>query len=190
MASSASEKPDSIDRASVDLRYPIGQYSPPSTIGRAEREAWIAELETLPGKLRNAVEDLSDDQLDKPYRPGGWTVRQVVHHIADGHLNSYTRFRLALTEQTPTIKPFEETAWAELPDAKLGPIEPSLVLTDALHRRWVMLLRSLSDDDFKRSYRHPERAELTPLESTLGYFAWHSRHHVAQILSLRKREGW
>jgi hypothetical protein len=111
-------------------------------------------------------------------------------HIADGHLNSYTRFRLALTEQTPTIKPFEEAAWAELPDAKSGPIEPSLALTDALHRRWVMLLRSISDDDFKRTYRHPESSELTPIEHTLGYFAWHSRHHVAQIMSLRKRERW
>ena len=179
-----------MDRATTDLRYPIGPYSPPSTIRRAELDAWIAELEALPGNLRNAVEGLSDDQLDKRYRPGGWTVRQVVHHIADGHLNSYTRFRLALTEQTPTIKPFEETAWAELPDAKSGPIEPSLALADGLHRRWVMLLRSLSDDDFKRSYRHPERGELTTLDSTLGYFAWHSRHHVAQILNLRKREGW
>jgi uncharacterized damage-inducible protein DinB len=174
----------------MDLRYPIGEYSPPSMIGRTERDAWIADLEMLPRNLRNAVQDLNDDQLDTPYRPHGWTVRQVVHHIADGHLNSYSRFRLALTEQTPTIKPFEERAWAELPDAKSGPIEPSLALTDPLHRRWVMLLRSLSDDDFKRSYRHPERSELVVLDQTLGYFAWHSRHHVAQILTLRKSQGW
>jgi hypothetical protein len=115
-----------MDRASMDLRYPIGPYRPPSTIRRAEREAWIAELETLPGNLRNAVDGLRDDQLDTLYRPGGWTLRQVVHHIADGHLNSYTRFRLALTEQTPTIKPFDETAWAELPDAKRLALPPSI----------------------------------------------------------------
>lgn len=174
----------------MDLRYPIGQYHPPAAIGRAERDAWIADLEALPHNLRNAVADLTGDQLNVPYRPGGWTVRQVVHHIADGHLNSYTRFRLALTEETPTVKPFDENAWAELPDSKLGAIEPSLAIMDGLHRRWVALLRSLSDDDFKRGYRHPERSELTILDQTLGYFAWHSRHHLAQILMLRKHQGW
>jgi hypothetical protein len=137
MASSAFEKPAPIDRTSKDLRYPIGQYSPPLTIRRVERDVWIGELEALAGNLRNAVEGLSDDQLDQPYRPGGWTVRQVVHHIPDSHLSAYMFFRLALTEQAPTIKPIEETAWADLPDAKSGPIEPSLALTDALHRRWV-----------------------------------------------------
>jgi uncharacterized damage-inducible protein DinB len=189
MASSSSEKPHPVDRANMDLRYPIRPYSPPSTIGRAERDAWIAELEALTGNLRNAVEGLSDDQLDKPYRPGGWTVRQVVHHIPDSHLSAYMFVRLALTEQAPIIKPIEEAAWAELPDAKSGPIGPSLALTDALHRRWVMLLRSLPDDDFTRSFRHPQGGELT-LDWTLGYFAWHSRHHVAHILNLRKHEGW
>jgi hypothetical protein len=189
MASSAAEKPDPIDRASADLRYPIGPYSPPSTIRRAELDAWIAELEALTGNLHKAVEGLSDGQLDKPYRPAGWTVRQVVHHIPDGHLSADTFVRLALTEQAPTIKPIQETAWAELPDAKSGPIEPSLALTDALHRRWVMLLRSLSDGDFKRSFRHPDGGELA-LDWTLGYFAWHSRHHVAHILNLRKPEDW
>jgi|SRR5271165_108038 len=175
--------------AADDLRYPIGQYCPPASVGRAERDAWIAELEKLPGNLRNAMEGLRDAQLDTPYRPGGWTIRQIGHHIADGHLNSYTRFRLALTEETPTIKPFEVDAWSELPDAKSGPIAPSLGMLDALHRRWVMLLRSLSDDDFKRSYVHPS-GELVTLDRALSYFAWHSRHHVAQILSVRKREGW
>jgi uncharacterized damage-inducible protein DinB len=188
MASSSSD-PDAIDRTSTALRYPIGPYDPPSTIRRAQRDVWIAELEALAGNLRNAVEGLNDDQLDTPYRPGGWTVRQVVHHIADGHLSAYMFVRLALTEQAPMVKPIEETAWAELPDAKAGPIEPSLAVTDGLHRRWVMLLRSLPDDDFKRSFRLPEDRELT-LDWTLGYFAWHSRHHVAHILSLRKREGW
>jgi hypothetical protein len=127
----------------VDLRYPVGQYSAPSTIRRAELDAWISDLEALPGNLRKAVEGLNDDQLDMRYRPGGWTLRQVVHHIPDGHVNAYTRFRLALTEDAPMVKPFEESAWAELSDAKSGRIEPSLALTDALHRRWVMLLRSL-----------------------------------------------
>lgn len=172
-----------------DLRYPIGPHRLPTNVGRAERDAWIAELEKLPVNLRNAVEGLSAAQLDTPYRPGGWTIRQLVHHIADGHLNSYARFRLALTEETPTTKPFEVDAWSELPDAKSGPIEPSLGMTEALHRRWVTLLRSLSDDDFKRSYRHPA-GELVTLDRALSYFAWHSRHHVAQILSARKREGW
>ena len=169
---------------SVDLRYPIGRYSPPSTIQRPELDAWIADLEALPGNLRAAVEGLSDAQLNTPYRPGGWTVRQVVHHIPDAHMSANMFFRLALTEPRPTIKPIEETAWAELPDAKSGPIEPSLALTDALHRRWVALLRSLPDEDFKRSFRHPNGSEML-LDWVLGYFAWHSRHHVAQILSLR-----
>jgi uncharacterized damage-inducible protein DinB len=173
----------------MDLRYPFGPYKPPATIGRAERDAWIAELEALTGNLSKAVEGLSDDQLDTRYRPGGWTVRQVVHHIADGHLSAYMFVRLALTEQAPLVKPIEETAWAELPDAKSGPIEASLALTDALHRRWVMLLRSLPDDDFARSFRLPDGRELT-LDWTLGYFAWHSRQHVAHIVNLRKREGW
>ena len=173
----------------MDLRYPIGPFTPPTTIGRAERDAWIAELQALPASLRDAVDGLSGHQLDQPYRPGGWTLRQVVHHIPDAHLSAYMFVRLALTEQSPLIKPIEETAWAQLPDAKSGPIESSLALTDALHRRWVMLLRSLPDDAFNRTFRHPNGDELT-LNWTLSYFAWHSRHHVAQILNLREREGW
>ncbi len=187
MASKVSEI--GIDLAAPDLRYPIGQYRPPETIGRAHLNAWIADLEALPANLRRAVDSLSDNQLETRYRPGGWTIRQIVHHIPDGHLNSYTRFRLGLTEHTPTVKPFEEAAWAELSDAKSGPIEPSLALTDGLHQRWTMLLRSLSDDDFKRTVRHPERGEMA-LDWILGYFAWHSRHHVAHILNSRRREGW
>jgi len=175
---------------SESQRYPIGQYSPPATIEREERDAWIAELEKLPANLRAAVAGLNEEQLDTPYRPGGWTVRQVVHHLADGHLNSYTRFRLALTEDIPTIKPFDETAWAELPDAKSGPIEPSLKLLEGLHERWVLMFRGLSYDDFKRTYRHPDRSAPVILDSTLGYFAWHCRHHVAQIAALRRRKGW
>jgi uncharacterized damage-inducible protein DinB len=175
--------------AADDLRYPIGKYCPTASVGWAERDAWITELQKLPVNLCNAVEGLSDAQLDTPYRPGGWTIRQLVHHVADGHLNSSIRFRLALTEETPTIKPFEVDEWAELPDAKSSPIEPSLGMTEALHGRWVMLLRSVPDEDFKRSYVHPS-GELVTLDRALSYFAWHSRHHVAQILSVRNRQGW
>ena len=169
-----------------DLRYPVGPYRRTERVGRAELDAWISELEALPRHLRKAADGMGDQELDTPYRPGGWTARQVVHHIADGHMSAYTRFRLALTEETPTVKPFEETRWAELVDAKSGPVEPSLAVVDGLHQRWVMLLRSMPDEDFKRRYRHPDRGELVALEETLGYFAWHSRHHVAQILSVRK----
>jgi len=133
---------DAAEQGMEDLRYPVGRYRPPAEIGERERFAWIAELEALPDNLRGAVDGLSDDQLNTPYRPGSWTVRQVVHHLPDSHLNSYTRFRLALTEQNPLIKPYAEAAWAELPDAKAAPIEPSLSLLDGLHRRWVILLRA------------------------------------------------
>lgn len=178
------------DSAAEDLRYPVGPYRPPAEVRRSDLDAWIAELDALPRHLRDTVAGLNDAQLDTPYRPGGWTVRQIVHHLADGHLNVYTRYRLALTEQTPTVKSFDVDAWAELPDAKSGPVEPSLALIEGLHGRWTRLLRSLSDADLERSYQHPEDEEPAALGRTLGYFAWHSRHHVAQILALRKRHGW
>ena len=171
------------------MRYPIGRYAAPASIEENQRVAWIADLEALPGKLRQAVAGLSDDQLETAYRPGGWTVRQVVHHYADSHLNAYIRFRLALTEEVPTIKPYEEAIWAELPDAKAGPIEPSLSLLDGLHTRWALLLRSLSDAEFARSFNHPEMGQKR-LDWILGMYAWHSRHHLAQIRNLRKRQGW
>jgi uncharacterized damage-inducible protein DinB len=171
------------------LRYPVGRYRAPAEIGERERFGWIAEVEALPYNLHAAVNGLGEDQLATPYRPGGWTVRQVVHHLPDSHLNSYTRFRLALTEQNPLIKPYAEAAWAELPDAKAAPIESSLSLLDGLHRRWVALLRALSDADFQRTFQHPEHGQIA-LDWTLGLYAWHSRHHVAQILALRKRHGW
>lgn len=175
--------------SSVDLRYPVGRYKAPTEITREQRAAWIDEIDALPGRLREAINGLDETQLDTPYRPGGWTVRQVVHHYPDSHLNSYGRFRLALTEETPMIKTYEEAAWAELPDAKSGPVEVSLSLLDALHRRWVMLLRSMTDEQFKRSFRHAEWGEIA-LEWSVGLYAWHSRHHVAQIRGLREREGW
>lgn len=171
------------------LRFPVGRYQAPKLITAADRAAWISEIEELPRKLRHAISGLNDKQLDSPYRPGGWTVRQVVHHYPDSHLNSYTRFRLALTENSPTIKPYEEAAWAELIDAKTAPVEPSLALLEGLHARWSILLRSLSDEDYKRTFKHPEIGEIS-LDWTLGLYGWHCRHHVAHIANARERAGW
>jgi uncharacterized damage-inducible protein DinB len=171
------------------LRYPVGRFKPPAQIISEQRTAWIGEIEELPEALAHAVKDLSESQLDTPYREGGWTIRQVVHHVPDSHLNSYIRFRLALTEDVPTIKPYAEAAWAELADAKRGPVEPSLELLRALHRRWLALLKSLDDAAWARTFRHPERGE-SKLDWNLGLYAWHGRHHLAQITSLRERQGW
>ncbi|MBV9302025.1 MAG: bacillithiol transferase BstA [Acidobacteriaceae bacterium] len=179
----------SIITSEQDLRYPIGRYEPATHITAQNRANWLRDLEELPAKLRATVAGLNQYQLDTPYRPGGWTVRQVVHHLPDSHLNSYVRFRLALTENSPAIKTYEEAAWAELPDARTAPIEISLNLLEALHARWLALLTSLTDADFARTFQHPEWGNIN-LEWTLGMYAWHSRHHVAQITSLRKREGW
>jgi uncharacterized damage-inducible protein DinB len=175
--------------ASQDLRYPIGHYQPPKPITAIHRAEWLSELEQLPANLKQAVAGLRDEQLDTPYRAGGWTVRQVVHHLPDSHLNSYQRFRLALTEEAPVIKTYDEAAWAELSDAKTAPIEVSLSLLTALHARWITLLRSLDESHLKRRVRHPEWGEIT-LDWMLGLYAWHSRHHVAHITTLRKRERW
>jgi hypothetical protein len=171
------------------LKYPVGRYQSPTSISPAQRIAWIEQMAHLPTSLGRAVAGLKDLQLDTPYRPGGWTVRQVVHHLPDSHLNSYTRFRLALTENSPLIKPYEEAAWAELTDARTAPIEPSLKLLEGLHGRFVLLLNSLSAKDFARTFRHPELGEKK-LDWTLGLYAWHSLHHVAHIYNLRTREGW
>jgi uncharacterized damage-inducible protein DinB len=171
-----------------DLRYPIGPFRPPHLILPADRAAHIQTLRELPGRLGAAVNGLDDAQLDTPYRDGGWTVRQVVHHVADSHANSYMRFKLALTEFEPTIKPYDEAAWAQLPDSHM-PIEVSLALTDALHRRWIGLLESLSDKDFQKKFNHPERGSQD-LATTLALYAWHSRHHTAHITNLRARMSW
>jgi hypothetical protein len=175
--------------AEQDLHYPVGKYQAPQSITEKHRIEWLEEIQTLPSKLKEAVSGLNDAQLDTPYRPGGWTVRQVVHHLPDSHLNSYIRFRLALTEDAPTIKPYEEAAWAELIDAKTAPIDSSLALLEGLHARWVLLLRSLNDADFARTFKHPELGEVR-LDWTLGLYAWHSRHHVAHIERVRSRQGW
>ena len=146
-------------------------------------------MEEAPKKLRAAVKGLSREQLATPYRDGGWTVQQVVHHLADSHMNAYTRFKLALTEDEPTIKPYNETRWAELSDSKTTPVETSLALMDGLHERWLNLLRGMAPADFARKLKHPERGTMT-LDETLGMYAWHGRHHVAHITGLRDRKGW
>jgi hypothetical protein len=174
---------------SSDLRYPVGRYRAAEIITAAQRSLWIRQIESLPSNLRKAVSGLSGAQLDTSYRPGGWTVRQVVHHLPDSHLNSYTRFRLALTEDSPVIKPYDEAAWAELPDAKTAPVAPSLALLEGLHARWTVLLQSLGDVPFARTFKHPELGEIR-LDWTLGLYDWHCRHHLAHITSLRAREGW
>lgn len=173
----------------VDPRYPIGASPRPESIEAAHIHHYIASLAALPENLRSAVYGLSEAQLNTPYREGGWTVRQVVHHLPDSHLNSYTRFRLALTEDAPTIKPYDEKKWAELPDARTAPIEISLNLLESLHHRWAMLLRSLKPEDWARTFQHPERGPMT-LDQNLALYAWHGRHHVAHITSLRERMGW
>ncbi len=171
-----------------DLRYPIGRFLAPAAIIPAVRVELIESIRELPAKLRAAVAGLNDAQLDTPYREGGWTVRQVVHHIADSHANSFVRFKLALTENWPTIKPYDEAAWARLADSAL-PIETALTMIDGMHARWAALLESMSEDDFLRGYNHPVEGRLT-LVRALAMYAWHSRHHTAHITTLRKRQGW
>lgn len=170
-----------------NLQYPIGRFQPQAEWSEAETAANIAAIEHLPALLRRAVAELSEHQLDTPYRPDGWTIRQVVHHLADSHLNSYQRFRLALTEDRPTIKPYDEKKWAELPDAHHGPVDVSLHLLEALHLRWVSLLRSLQPADLQRVFIHPESGQ-TSLLKAIALYAWHSRHHLAHITGLRERE--
>jgi hypothetical protein len=153
------------------------------------RQANIETIAALPERVREAVQRLSPDQLDTPYRPGGWTVRQVVHHLADSHLNGYARVKLALTEDAPTIKPYDEGAWAMLADSRLE-IDPSLAILDGLHLRWAALYRAMSDHDFAKTFHHPERRDPLTLEQHLHIYAWHSRHHVAHITRLRQRQGW
>ncbi len=170
--------------ADENLRYPIGKYQPPDRISPKQREDWIDKIEGLPERLKQAVSHLTEAQLDTPYRPNGWTVRQVVHHLPDSHLNSYIRFRLAVTEEIPMIKPYEEAKWAELPDAKAGPVAPSLLILQGLHQRWTALLRTFDDETFARTFRHPELGEIR-LDWTLGLYAWHCEHHLAQITRLQ-----
>jgi uncharacterized damage-inducible protein DinB len=176
-------------RLEMSLQYPVGKFQRPDKLTEDQRMACIRTISETPARLKAAVAGLNDAQLETPYRPGGWTVRQVVHHMPDSHMNSYVRFRLALTEDEPTIKPYDEARWAELSDAKTGPIEPSLEMLDNLHERWVILLRSLIPSEYAKTFRHPEMG-LMRLDQNLALYDWHGRHHVAHITSLREREGW
>src|SRR5215469_6984245 len=171
-----------------DLRYPIGRFQASGASTADDRAAHIAVLRELPDLLSEAVNGLDDGQLDTPYREEGWTVRQVVHHVADSHMNSYVRFKLALTEYEPTVKPYDEAAWAVLADNRM-PVEVSLALTEALHRRWVDLLESLTEKDLQKKFNHPERGPQD-LATSVALYAWHSRHHTAHITGLRARMGW
>jgi len=173
-----------------DYRYPVGRFRPPENITAEQRREWIVELAGAPAKFRAAVHGLNDEQLDAPYRPGGWTVRQVIHHVPDSHMNSYTRFRLALTEDNPTVRPYAEDLWAELVDARTMPVEVSLTLLESLHARWVRLLESLTPEQYARTFEHPGLKRNISLEWNLALYAWHCRHHAAHITSLRERMGW
>lgn len=172
-----------------ELRYPIGRFSPPAASLPGIRAAHIETLRQLSERLRAVTAGLNDAQLDTPYREGGWTARQVVHHLADSHANAYVRYRLALTEDWPTIKPYDEAAWANLVDSRELPIGVSLAIIDGLHKRWVALLESLSEEDFQKGYNHPENGRQN-LATVLALYAWHARHHTAHIAGLRTRQGW
>jgi DinB superfamily len=171
------------------LRYPIGTFQKPAEITQENINDWIADIEALPALLRKAVEGLTEEQLLLPYRPDGWTVRQTVNHVADSHANAFIRFKLALTEDVPTIKPYEEQLWAELEDGKNAPIEWSLVMLEMLHKRWVMLLKSMNSDQFERKFMHPQTKHINSLRTVTGMYSWHGKHHTAHITSLRERMG-
>jgi uncharacterized damage-inducible protein DinB len=173
----------------TDPRYPIGKFTYQGPLTPEQKRQYLDDIEQAPARLRAALGGLTDKQLDTPYREGGWTVRQVAHHVPDSHMNSYVRFKLALTEDDPTIRPYMEARWAELPEARQAPVEPSLALLDALHQRWMLVLQSLTDADWQRTFRHPDLGPMT-LEKNLALYAWHGRHHVAHITSLRERNGW
>jgi uncharacterized damage-inducible protein DinB len=174
----------------ADLRYPIGKYRRPGELTSDQRLEFISAIDQTPQHLASALKNLSAGQLDTPYRPGGWTVRQVVHHLPDSHMNAYVRMKLALTEDEPTIKPYDEARWAELPDGKSSPIEPSLAILESLHKRWVLLLKSLAPPDWARKFRHPDHEKPMSLDDSLALYAWHGKHHVAHITALRERNGW
>lgn len=172
-----------------DSRYPIGRFRPPSQYTASVRADLITQIEETPERVREAVHRLTAEQLQTPYRDGGWTLAQVVHHLPDSHMNAYVRFRLALTEDEPTIKAYDEARWADLHDASSSDIEASMVMLDGLHARWVNLLRRLTSDQWTRAFVHPERGRVT-LENNLALYGWHGRHHVAHITTLRQQMGW
>jgi hypothetical protein len=165
-------------------KYPIGKFAAPASYTQQQMQQWIEEIKGLPGQLRLAVISLNEKQLDTPYRPGGWTIRQTVHHLADSHANAIIRFKLALTEDKPTIKPYEEADWAMLPDSRL-PLEPSLRMIEGIHARWVALMESMSEEQWDRAFIHPEMGATVPLRRNLGLYAWHGNHHLAHITGVK-----
>jgi uncharacterized damage-inducible protein DinB len=172
------------------LKYPIGKYQPPSPISQSHISQWIEEIAAFPPQLRATVQGMTEAQLSTAYREGGWTVRQVLHHVPDSHMNAYIRFKWTLTEETPTIKAYFEDRWAKLEDSQIVPVEIPLNLLGALHKRWIALLRSMKAEDFARKYIHPQYGREYSLEEALGLYAWHGNHHRAQIEALKKRMGW
>ena len=172
-----------------DPRYPIGKFNYEGPPSEEQRKKLIEDIAQTPAALRAAVNGLSPEQIETPYRDGGWTVRQVVHHVPESHMNAYIRFKLALTEDEPTIKPYEEDRWAKLSDVQSTPLEVSLSLLELLHDRWVRVLKSIRPEEWKRSFKHPELG-VVPLEKNLCLYSWHGRHHVAHITELRKRMSW
>jgi len=178
-----------MEESMSDPRYPIGTFTFAGPPDPEQRKKLIEDIAQIPAALRAAVHDLTPQQIETPYRDGGWTVRQVTHHLPESHMNAYIRFKLALTEDVPTIKPYMEDRWANLPDVRSTPLEVSLSLLDSLHDRWVRLLRSLQPQDWKRTFHHPQLGTM-PLEKNLALYSWHGRHHVAHITELRKRMGW
>ena len=178
------------DQTQEEQRYPIGKVKLPDVIKSQDIQAWISVLEETPNKLKQLVQNLDEKKLDTPYRQGGWTIRQVLHHLVDSHMNSYIRFKWALTEDEPVIKAYFEERWAELPDTTGGPAELALHALEALHVKWTYLLRSLDKDQFKRSFIHPESKRKVSLEQNIGIYAWHSQHHIAHIANLVKHRGW
>jgi DinB superfamily len=172
------------------LKYPIGLFSAPETITEEDLQGYISDIEKLPANLKNLVSDFSEEQLNTVYRPDGWTVRQVIHHVADSHMNAYIRFKLALTEDTPTIKPYYEDKWAELGDSKKTSAAVSLKLLEYLHERWVNLLKSMSKKDFEKSFFHPEHGKEFSLDEITAMYSWHGKHHLAHIEELKKRKAW
>lgn len=174
---------------SEDLRFPVGKFSWPASVSAAERKDFVSRIASTPARLRAALSGLSAAQLDTPYRDGGWTLRQVAHHVPDSHMNSYVRFKLALTEENPTIKPYDEAAWAGLSDSVETPVETSLCLLDYLHQRWVVLLQGMSEPEWKKTFQHPALGSVT-LEQNVSLYAWHGDHHIAHVTALRNRVGW
>jgi len=174
----------------TDPRYPVGRFEPRQQLSPDERRAMIDQIAAVPARMREAIAGLGDTQLDAPYREGGWTVRQVVHHLPDSHMNAFIRLKLALTENQPTIKPYDEAAWSKLADARETPIEVSLTLLESLHARWTGLLRSMPEEDFRRTLVHPDMPGVMTVDWLLAMYAWHGRHHTAHITSLRERLGW